>query len=658
MKSWAMGLAAFLGAATSCLAADIVDNSGTARNGKVGYWSSLVAKGGQVGISYYCEDDTNNSPPDYFALRFAWVSDGHTWHWVTLDSNSGSDTSMARASDGFYHILYASATGMGWAVGANVVWTVSSVPIPGGVYPSNISMVLDRNDRPHVTYMNWANGGDHSFRYTYFDGVGWVTGSSEIIGADLWTPTIGFSNTALALDASGSPHVTYALPSDPINAYGDIRYATLSNGSWVHESLNTQGVDPSLRIGTDNVPRIAFTQGDDIIYASKPGATWVFESLAADVPWLTGASSLTLALNAANVPYLSFEMGASEDLFLATRTPSGWTVTMVDGDGLPDGSLLLGRLGTGLDIDDNGIPHTSYSAIEFYAGGWRTDLRYTGPGGGGPPPCITITRSPAPVFICNGQPASFDVLATGTDPLSYQWQWQPDGMTAWIDTLEGVNLDPRTLLPAFVATGHDTTTLDLPGDAIAPDLNCQFRCFVSSTCGTAASQAAALSASGGVEIIAHPQDAYSCPKGPVSFSVVAAGADSYQWQMQNPDNGAWLDIAEGQNETPVFFTATGANASGLLLSDFLDDDSPPHQFAGSLDLRCLITSSCGELASNPAELTVCPADFNCDAQVDFFDYLDFALAFSNETESADFNLDGQIDFFDYLDFVQAFGAGC
>jgi hypothetical protein len=54
----------------------------------------------------------------------------------------------------------------------------------------------------------------------------------------------------------------------------------------------------------------------------------------------------------------------------------------------------------------------------------------------------------------------------------------------------------------------------------------------------------------------------------------------------------------------------------------------------------------------------CPADFDGNGQVDFFDYLDFASAFSAESERADFDHNGQIDFFDYLDFVEAFGEGC
>jgi hypothetical protein len=54
----------------------------------------------------------------------------------------------------------------------------------------------------------------------------------------------------------------------------------------------------------------------------------------------------------------------------------------------------------------------------------------------------------------------------------------------------------------------------------------------------------------------------------------------------------------------------------------------------------------------------CPADFNKDGQVDFFDYLDFVAAFDAENITADFNGDNQVDFFDYLDFAAAFDLGC
>jgi uncharacterized membrane protein len=56
--------------------------------------------------------------------------------------------------------------------------------------------------------------------------------------------------------------------------------------------------------------------------------------------------------------------------------------------------------------------------------------------------------------------------------------------------------------------------------------------------------------------------------------------------------------------------------------------------------------------------TRCAADFDRNFVLDFFDYLDFVMAFSAEDPRADFNANGSIDFFDYLDFMIAFDAGC
>jgi hypothetical protein len=72
--------------------------------------------------------------------------------------------------------------------------------------------------------------------------------------------------------------------------------------------------------------------------------------------------------------------------------------------------------------------------------------------------------------------------------------------------------------------------------------------------------------------------------------------------------------------------------------------------AGTLTLNGIQIPSNGSVS--------CPADFNGDTNVDFFDYLDFVAAFSSNDASADFNGDTSIDFFDYLDFVAAFSSPC
>jgi hypothetical protein len=54
----------------------------------------------------------------------------------------------------------------------------------------------------------------------------------------------------------------------------------------------------------------------------------------------------------------------------------------------------------------------------------------------------------------------------------------------------------------------------------------------------------------------------------------------------------------------------------------------------------------------------CAADFDGNGQADFFDYLEFAQAFSSDDPRADVDGNGQVDFFDYLEFAAAFDAGC
>jgi hypothetical protein len=68
----------------------------------------------------------------------------------------------------------------------------------------------------------------------------------------------------------------------------------------------------------------------------------------------------------------------------------------------------------------------------------------------------------------------------------------------------------------------------------------------------------------------------------------------------------------------------------------------------------------GFIATVPRE--ACPADFNHDQFVDFFDDSDYVGCFETGLcppgVDADFNRDHFVDFFDYADFVAAFEAGC
>ncbi len=90
---------------------------------------------------------------------------------------------------------------------------------------------------------------------------------------------------------------------------------------------------------------------------------------------------------------------------------------------------------------------------------------------------------------------------------------------------------------------------------------------------------------------------------------------------------------------------------GLRIANAKPQDSGSYDFVAD-------HPGCGSVTSGIGTIFICGADFNCDSDVDFFDYLDFLAAFSSQSPAADYNSDGAIDFFDYLDFVDAFSTGC
>jgi hypothetical protein len=105
-------------------------------------------------------------------------------------------------------------------------------------------------------------------------------------------------------------------------------------------------------------------------------------------------------------------------------------------------------------------------------------------------------------------------------------------------------------------------------------------------------------------------------------------------------------------------TLVGPGTPGLVACYRLDEGEGviAHDLKGSHDGNLL--GAAAWVATTPC----CPADFNADGFLDFFDYLDYVTCFEGSGcpsgTDADFNRDGFADFFDYMDFVAAFETGC
>lgn len=590
-RTLAAALALFAGAAVQ--AQTIIDDSGSARNGKVGYWSSIVAGGGDVGISYYCEDDHAGNPPEMYTLRFAWRN-GSQWQWTTVDTSAGSDTSMRRGTDGLYQIAYETWYGLGYAVGSGQSWNVSSVDIAPSIVPTQVSMTLDSHQRPHIAYMNLANGGDYSMRYTHWNGSQWVHDSAELLLTGIWTPTIGFSNTWLQLDRNDVPHIAFAQPMDTINAWGPIRYATLQNGTWTYENLGVDGVDPSLAIGTDNQPRMLFNSNTGITYAYKNASGWHFEDLVVG----EYGDGNALALSDTNQPFATFGMTGNEDQYIARREAAGWVVTKIDGDGTNSPHVILGRYGNSIDVDENSTPHVSYLNIDIYGPTHRCDLMYYGDAGGSTS-CVQVTQQPQSVTVCAGQDVQFSAIGQSTETLAYAWDWKAAGAANWSPVIDGVNFDPQTG-EAFQASGSATSILSIPAQGNTIVGTASFRAALTSSCGSATTSPAFLTMGAVPAILSQPVNAQTCGT-PVQFDVTVDTAAQHQWQWNPSGTGTWLDVVEDANIDPstssVAFYALGSFSGSLQLSGIQLDQSASHKF------RCAITTPCGAVTSDVATLS-------------------------------------------------------
>jgi CubicO group peptidase (beta-lactamase class C family) len=97
---------------------------------------------------------------------------------------------------------------------------------------------------------------------------------------------------------------------------------------------------------------------------------------------------------------------------------------------------------------------------------------------------------------------------------------------------------------------------------------------------------------------------------------------------------SWIDLDDG---------VTGVLATDLTRSSNLEA------------WQYLVRAEVERAVRNPVQ---CPADYNADGFLDFFDYDAFVSDFESGAPAADFNRDGFLDFFDYDAFVGTFEAGC
>lgn len=157
-------------------------------------------------------------------------------------------------------------------------------------------------------------------------------------------------------------------------------------------------------------------------------------------------------------------------------------------------------------------------------------------------------------------------------------------------------------------------------------------------------------------ILRQPRPALLCSGGEIlmSFGVGSTREAAFRWQWQPPASSEWVDLVEGDNfvgDVPVL-AASGVDRRSITASalEGLPAESP-------IQIRCIVTTPCGEVVSDAASLTrraPCACyDFNRDLEIDLADAADMAAVFTGLRLSEAGWLDGDLNGDENADLTDA-----
>jgi hypothetical protein len=146
----------------------------------------------------------------------------------------------------------------------------------------------------------------------------------------------------------------------------------------------------------------------------------------------------------------------------------------------------------------------------------------------------------------------------------------------------------------------------------------------------------------------HPEDATSCRTGTAQFTAtLSEHADTFEWRK----GGVPVDLNDPRITVDV---SPDGRSSTLTIEGTLAVD----EGTGTGGYTCTAANSCGQVTTDPADLVVCVADFDCSGFTDLDDYSAFVASFEAGTDDADVDASGFIDLDDFTYFVERFEAGC
>jgi len=313
--------------------------------GTTGYWPAIrVDSQGLLQIVY--RDESDNS------LVYTW-QDGGDWVSETIDTCDCLLISMVLDSQDKPRISYWNQTeeficAVRWSGSSWITDSIASAEPYAYSWPQS-DIEVDSLDRSHLV---WYNGADSSLHYAV----------QEISGEWIQSIVDSSGNTgiypSLRLDTGGSPGVSYCNRPE-----GNLLYAKLDERGWqvqVVDSLCSYARYTSLELDNSGAPHILYHRYIDICdsavssisYASLNGAIWEVEQVYTG-SYLYPSSPQGLVLDAEDNPHAcTYYTDSGGYLSYRYRDSAGWHSESVDGPGA--------ALDRSICLDASGNPNIAY----------------------------------------------------------------------------------------------------------------------------------------------------------------------------------------------------------------------------------------------------------------------------------------------------------
>lgn len=244
-------------------------------------------------------------------------------------------------------------------------------------------LAIDPQGRPHISYLDQE---EQRIGYVWWTGEAWE--------ADTVTTNTGASQTKIAVDDHGVPHIAFTAPTDT-DSEDELIVASFDGSEWHMSPLLTRSESGSfsLALNSENLPRIAYYDPDAgmlKLAERQHNGQWTFTDVA---PTSSTGNTVALAVDAHDRHHIAYRENAAKELRYATPSPEGeWGSVLVDED-------YNSGFSVSITLDHDGLPHIASRAATpsglLYArqrddGSWNVLHRAMDPGVDSRPASIAV----------------------------------------------------------------------------------------------------------------------------------------------------------------------------------------------------------------------------------------------------------------------------